>query len=564
MLDVLDRDVLVEVDEGLPAAAPVVRERGRRHAGCRLKERVEPSTFLAQPPPVGATAEPQRERGLGAGHRARELGARRVVEAHDRARRVHAGGEAVRDEATGDGVVARSCAGLEQQRAGGYGPAADAEQVAVEPLLGAGDRGAVAVHAREHNAGDVVAAGGADDGHACEQGNACSRELRAEPGVGRVGAQIGHRGDVDPRGVKPKGGLQPAIARRGDDGVRTGADRVERRHAARSCRQHHAREVIVGENQRLLDGAGRGDMPARTDLVQRVALPDRHETVEVAQRGSAGEDLHAGRAGLLREVAGAVVAALGEQRAARLDVVVDEHDIGTQLCGAQRGRQARCAPADHEHVAVTTPVLGSPLALVLALREPAEPGGVAQHLLVQRPQAARADERLVVEADRREGTAEAIGRPHHVEAQRRPGVLVLDAHAVQHRLAAAPDARGALDLEERVGALATAAQLAARAVVLEAARQHSSPRGHQCRGDRVAVEAANGVSVERERHRPCAVDPLGGLRLEPVHVVTAPAAAPAAASASAGSAVQSTSLVRVSRSARNQARQPERWTHHSR
>ena len=108
--------------------------------------------------------------------------------------------------------------------------------------------------------------------------------------------------------------------------------------------------------------------------------------------------------------------ALAEQRgAAELRPVVDQDHVGPELRGAQRGGHAGDAAADHEHVGVAAAVLGSPLALLLAAGEPAEAGGVAQHLLVERPQPARPDERLVVEAGRRQAAAEDVGRPHHVE-----------------------------------------------------------------------------------------------------------------------------------------------------
>ena len=81
-------------------------------------------------------------------------------------------------------------------------------------------------------------------------------------------------------------------------------------------------------------------MARGADLVQRVALPDGHEPVEEAERGRAGQDLDARGAAPLGERAGALVAAFVEQRAARLDVLVAEHDVGAELRGAQRGREA--------------------------------------------------------------------------------------------------------------------------------------------------------------------------------------------------------------------------------
>ncbi len=87
-------------------------------------------------------------------------------------------------------------------------------------------------------------------------------------------------------------------------------------------------------------------------------------------------------------------------------------------------RTCRRRRRPHQHVGVAASVLGAPLAIRLPARQHAETGGVAQDLLVQRPQAARPDEGLVVEAGRREPLAEDVGRPHQVEAQRRRGVHV--------------------------------------------------------------------------------------------------------------------------------------------
>ena len=196
----------------------------------------------------------------------------------------------------------------------------------------------------------------------------------------------------------------------------------------RAAREHDARQVVVGEDERLLDHAGRHDGARRADLVQRVALPDRDEAVEEAERGGAGEDLDAGDAGLLGERAGALVAALVRAARRRARCPRRRARRPRRLRGARRGREAGDAAADDEHVAVAAAVLRAPLAVVLLLAQDAETGGVAEDLLVDRPQLPRADEGLVVEAGRRERAGE-VGRAHHVEAERRPRVLVRDDHA---------------------------------------------------------------------------------------------------------------------------------------
>ena len=167
--------------------------------------------------------------------------------------------------------------------------------------------------------------------------------------------------------------------------------------------------------------------------------------------------------------------------------------------------------ADDEHVGVAAAVLGPPLALGLLVAQLAEPGGVAQDLLVQRPQPARPDERLVVEAGRRELGRRRVGDLHHVELERRLRVDVLDDEPLAGRLDAGPRAGAPSTEHEAVGALAGDAHQAAAAVVLEAARERPLAGGVQRRADRVALERGDALAVEREADRLGAVDPLAGL-----------------------------------------------------
>ncbi len=152
------------------------------------------------------------------------------------------------------------------------------------------------------------------------------------------------------------------------------------------------------------------DERARADLVQRRVLPDRHEPVEAAERARPAQHLHPGRLGLGHERGGAIVAALGEQAPTRLEALVGQHDVRAGARGGDRRAEPRGAAADDDHVGVAAPVLGAPLALGLLARQHAEARGAAQEALVVRPPAARPDERLVVEADRRERPAEEVAR----------------------------------------------------------------------------------------------------------------------------------------------------------
>jgi hypothetical protein len=200
--------------------------------------------------------------------------------------------------------------------------------------------------------------------------------------------------------------------------------------------------------------------------------------------------------------------ALDQQSPAGLDVIVDEHDVGARRGRAQGGADPRDPASDHQHVAVPPTVLGLAFALGLSTRQPSQSRRRAQHPLVERPQAPRPDERLVVEADRGERSADAVDCAHDVEVERGPGVLVLDHHPVAHGLATGAHAGESVCRHERVGALPAPAQLAPGTVVLERAREHVPARCEQRRRDRVADKGRHRLAVEGERDRPRAVDPL--------------------------------------------------------
>src|SRR5581483_1485409 len=116
------------------------------------------------------------------------------------------------------------------------------------------------------------------------------------------------------------------------------------------------------------------------------------------------------------------------------------------------------------------------------------------------------------------------------------------------------DVRHAVHGHQAVRAGAGAAEQAARTVVLEAPREHPAAGGEQRGADRVPGERLDEVVLEAEGDRLRAVDALAGLRREPHR----------AGGRAGGSSTFTTSFVRVSRSARNQAPQPCRWYHHSR
>ena len=157
-----------------------------------------------------------------------------------------------------------------------------------------------------------------------------------------VVAQVGHGGQlhagVQQRERRPRGRGRRRPPRRR---ARPGCTAVERGQPAGAAGEHHAGQVVAGEQQRLLDRAGGVDDAAGADLVQRVALPDGHQPVEGAQRRRAREHLHPCLARLRGQLARALVAALGEQPAARLGALVAEHHVGALLGGGESPRSAR-------------------------------------------------------------------------------------------------------------------------------------------------------------------------------------------------------------------------------
>jgi hypothetical protein len=101
--------------------------------------------------------------------------------------------------------------------------------------------------------------------------------------------------------------------------------------------------------------------------------------------------------------------------------------------------------------------------------ELAETGGAPEELLVQGPRGTWADERAVVEADRRERAADLVGERHEVEVERPADVLALDDGTIADRLGADADVRDAVDRHLAVRTVARAAQQSPRPVVLEGA-----------------------------------------------------------------------------------------------
>ena len=410
-------------------------------------------------------------------------------------------GEVGGDEDPAPVVVLDLRARVGEERVGGLAPAGHDEQVAVD-----------------------LAAVELDRGQA--PGAALRRDL-PHPGLAQVddlrhlGAGLLEQGD----------GVERALVGAHHDGAPAGLQRPAPDEPAHGLGEDDADQVVAGEDQRLLDGArGDDDLPGAVAEEQVAGVHRDEAALEDAERDAVHD---------LEPLAG--VEAGG---------VALDHDDLPALGGVGSGRLAAGGSrADHQHLGAAVLDVVAALAAAVLVDLP-EPGDVAQELLVERPRAARVDHRPVVEADRRERTADLVGDRQQVVVERAAHVLRLHLHPGDERRHARADVRRPVDGEHAVRAGALAAEEPARAVVLEAAREHALPLAEERRGDRVALEPARGGAVERELELAPPVEALAWLRREP-HF-------------SAGTSTERTSFVRVSRSAVNQAWQPWRWRHHSR
>ncbi len=295
-------------------------------------------------------------------------------------------------------------------------------------------------------------------------------------------AHVENLDDVDPDLGELVGDRERLVVRAENDRSLARLDREVADEPAHAVGEHHADEVVPGKHERLLGRARRDDDPLRAEAVEDRAGVDRHETaLPDPERARRREHLDP-----------------GEREIALARVLVDEDDARTRLRRVERRGAPGLAAADDEHARPA--VLRVVAARVSGVRiELPEPGSAAQELLVQRPGGARPDERAVVEADRRERTADLVRHGHEVEVERPADVLPLDDGALADRLGADADVRDAVDGHLAVRAVTRAAEKPARTVVLEGAREHPLARREGGGRDRVALEARHLPPGERER-----------------------------------------------------------------
>ena len=330
-----------------------------------------------------------------------------------------------------------------------------------------------------------------------EPSHATLAALRGELARPRV-AEVDRLRDLDADLLELLGDRHGLVVGAEHDRPLAGLDREVADESAHAVGEHHAHEVVPREDERLLGRARRDDDPLGAEAIEGRVGIHRNETPLPDPEGARR-----------REHLDAVERQRGEPR-----VLVDEDDSRPGLRRLQRCRTTGFASADDEHA--RSAVLRVVAASVTRMRiELPEPGRAAQELLVERPGGAWADERAVVEADRRERAAELVRHGHEVEIERPADVLPLDDGALADRLGADADVRHAVDGHLAVRTVARAAEEAARPVVLEGAREDALARGERGRSDRVALEAGDLPAREGERDRLRAVDRLADSRIEP-------------------------------------------------
>ena len=180
------------------------------------------------------------------------------------------------------GAPARLC----DERGGGRGAAGDDEQVTA-------DRAAVAVlGARwpEHDALELAA-----PAPRARWRRSRARRLSLQAGRPAPAEPSGRRSATHATSTPASSSARAASMPRSSTVATTARDPgAPRRPISRRARQrHHARKVVAGKHERLLDCAGGVDLAARADLMERVALPHGDEPVEGAQRRRVREQLHA-------------------------------------------------------------------------------------------------------------------------------------------------------------------------------------------------------------------------------------------------------------------------------
>ena len=169
-----------------------------------------------------------------------------------------------------------------------------------------------------------------------------------------VSRKIDDLGYLDPDRLEVGCGLETTVVGRQHNGTLSRLDREAVDEAAHRIGQHHADQVVAGEDERLLDDPARHDDPMRAVLDQKVAVRNRHHALlEEADRDRRREQLDARSHGVQAELGGRPDSvAVGEQRAADVVPLVDHDDRLAAPGCSDRRLEPGVAAADHRDVDV--------------------------------------------------------------------------------------------------------------------------------------------------------------------------------------------------------------------
>ncbi len=229
-----------------------------------------------------------------------------------------------------------------------------------------------------------------------------------------------------------------------DDGAAARPHAVAVDVALRRPGQHDAREIVVDEDERPLDRAGRQHDLARANFSQYLARRSRRSR---ARRQMVGHPLEHGdevmvviagyraarqepdlrhrgelRQAVRQPIRGCTAIDLGaaeEELPAELALLVGDQDAGAGASSGKSGGDAGRAAAGDEHVDMIEPLL---VAFGIGQgRRTAEPGGAPDEMLVGEPAPARPHEGLVVESRGNE-IGEEIAGDAEIELHARPAI----------------------------------------------------------------------------------------------------------------------------------------------
>ena len=290
--------------------------------------------------------------------------------------------------------------------------------------------------------------------------------------------------------------------------------------------QHDAGTIVVGEDERSLEGPGRGNDAPGADLPQPLAqhagrevpppfrahgLERTYEVVIVDAEGECARDHPDARA--LHGCDERLHLGIRGHGTTQARAAFEQQRPRTGARGRNSRGETGNAAADHEHVR-----FGGELLVVIGIGL-ARGGAETRHPPDRRlePPPARPLEGLVVEA-RWQEWRECSGERADVEADARPAIHARGAESLSQRKERRAHVRGAASarshIDDRVRLLHATAEGAARTVELEAAPDESHAVCEQCGGERIAAEATEGAPIEGEAEGPRPVDPRASGCLE--------------------------------------------------